>query len=123
MGAPASFEVFSYSYIKMWVRCWDCSLVYNISLVTVSSEGTIVFFGGLAVAWFVFGCFSFSILEDLLIVGLDNLLDIGCATIGNLQGVFVQDWVKPMVLGKCFRTRSRKILPSLVLSALLKGGV
>ena len=86
----------------MWVGCWGGCLVNYIGLVTVSSEWAIVFFGGLAVAWFYFGCISFSILEDFPVVGLDYHLDIGCATIGNLQRVLVQDWVKFVILGKMF---------------------
>ena len=49
----------------------------------MSFERAFISLGGLAVALLVFGSFFLSLLEDLSVVGLNKLFDVGGAAVRN----------------------------------------
>ena len=92
----------------MRVWCWGGCLVNYIGLIAVSSERAFVSLGGLAVAFLVLGSFSLSLLENLSVVGINNLFDVSGATVRNFGSVFVEDRIESVVLREVFPYQIQK---------------
>ena len=78
MGMPPGFEIFSYTYVYVWVRARSGGFVNNVSSVAMAFEWAFFSFRFLAIALFV--CLTLPplvFLEHLFVVCLYNLFDIG----------------------------------------------
>ena len=90
MNLPAVLEILRYADVEMGVRLWGGGLVYDILLVAFASEWAALSFRSLAVAVFII-LLSLGFAQDFSVVRLYYLFDVGCATVRQLESVFVQN--------------------------------
>ena len=92
MNLLAGFEILRHADVKVGVGLWDGGLVYYILLITLASEWAALSFRSLAVAVFTI-LLSLGFAQDFSVVRLYYLFDVGCATVRQLESVFVQNRV------------------------------
>ena len=80
MCVPAGLEVLCHTDVEVGIWVGGGGLVNDVSLLAFASEWALLPLGCLTVA-FLFIIIFLALTEDFSVVRLDDLLDVGCATV------------------------------------------
>ena len=105
--------------VGVWVG--GGGLVYDVSLLAFASEWALLPLGCLTVAFFFIIIFL-ALTEDFSVMRLDDFLDVGGATVRQLQGVFVKNRVQPVVRREMLSYKLKKYSTYFCLESLVVGG-
>ena len=118
---PAGLELLSDSDIEVGIWVGGGGLVHDVSLLALASEWALLPLGCLTVAFFSIIIFL-ALTEDFSVVRLYDFLDVGGATVRQLQGVFVKNGVQLVVRREMLSYKLKKHSSYFCLESLVEGG-
>ena len=121
MCVPAGLEVFCHTDVEVGIWVGGGGLVHDVSLLALASEWALLPLGCLTVAFFSIIVFLV-LTENFSVMRLDNLLDVGGATVRQFQGVFVKNRVQLVVRREMLSYKIKKYSAYFCLESLVEGG-